>query len=900
MSPKGITRKRRGFAKLGVAGATVVASAIFAAPASAALSIPELEGLPGLNPQTTNVPTLLWNGQEAKLVSCSPAISSVPIPTQSAEWETKKFSGSGLAPIKPENGTTFFSPSGSILDDQGCVKATFDSIESGLAIIHLNVAGLPVVLDGGLEVADHEETNNGINLVDHDFLVGWMDFNKPTLEKVDDPGDGNDTYDSGVNSHADGIDFDAGDGGPMPLSHEGGPYGEDDVVAEHPDSFQGADIIAGEGNARMTSDVTGTMPVRSGFVQNNALGSELNMPEDWAKLASVLATDQDTDVRGAARQLRWDVHDDRLRTDDNCDPATVDAVSNCVKTLSVLGGFSRNAPSLNAHDGSDDPLGYGLLGSLTIDGEDLSAMIGPFDSLLPDNTLLNNGVINAADAPMPPADIRYELTGIGSLEDASKPDAYSRDGEAGFLTVEDEENLYAPFYATVPSATLRGLVAEEASGNASAVLSNNFPGLGSFPGASGLDGEFGGLLSQDAIYPYWLLANKDGRDATDNGCKSGTGPGKFAQFDTPSGTDAASLINDEQGETQAEFNPGMGFENPVSVNRNGGCDLQDVDVLGESEITATARSPYHQSGIADATSDPISYEVKSLWSRSLTDTTKGEGVENSVARIVTAHAQDIDGSPVANEIVCWMGDSDAEGIRRFSGDVPAAGVIDVKPALGGAIADENGEISVVSDGTPDPFDGLGRTCTRTDENGNAAVEVFNSNGGEVNMIAEFVKSGILRHRFVDFGEERDDDQGPAGPVGPQGPQGPQGPKGEDGEDGTTPPPPTVIREVIAAQNAQSDAAPVSAASLQVSSARPSAGSAAKYAVSGRVVRSGKRSFVRVYAQGAKGKVKLRLKLQNRRGKTLKTVTVTVSANKRTTLRSLSVSKKVAKVSVSVA
>jgi hypothetical protein len=525
-------------------------------------------------------------------------------------------------------------------------------------------------------------------------------------------------------------------------------------------------------------------------------------------------------------------------------------------------------------------------------------MVGPFDSLFPDNTLLNNGVINAADAPMPPADIRYELTGIGSLEDAAKPDAYSRDGEAGFLTEEDEENLYAPFYATIPSATLRGLAGDQASGNASAVLSNNFPGLGSFPGASGLGGgELFGILSQDAIYPYWLLANKDGREAEDNGCKSGTEEYKKAQFQTPSGTDAASVINDESGETQAEFNPGMGFnpeDIPVSANRNGGCDLQDVDVLGTAEVVATARSPYHQSGIADAESDPIEYDVHSLWSRSLTDTTKGEGDENAVARIVTAHAQDIDGSPVADEIVCWMGDSDAEGIRRFSGDVPAAGVIDVKPGNGGAIADELGEIHVYSAGTEDPFDGLGRTCTRTDSNGNAAVEVFNSNGGEVNMIAEFVKSGVLRHSYVDFGEERDDDTGPQGPAGPAGPAGPQG------GTSTTPPTNTVIREVIAAQNAKSDAAPVSAASLQVSSAKPSAGSAAKYAVSGRVVRSGKRSYVRVYAQGAAGKVKLRIKLQSRSGKTLKTVTVTVKANKRTTLRSLSVSKKVAKASVSVA
>ena len=50
----------------------------------------------------------------------------------------------------------------------------------------------------------------------------------------------------------------------------------------------------------------------------------------------------------------------------------------------------------------------------------------------------------------------------------------------------------------------------------------------------------------------------------------------------------------------------------------------------------------------------------------------------------------------------------------------------------------------------DPI-GIGRLCTKTDSAGKAAVEVMNSNGGKVDVIAHFVDEQLLRHIFVDFG-----------------------------------------------------------------------------------------------------------------------------------------------------
>ena len=50
---------------------------------------------------------------------------------------------------------------------------------------------------------------------------------------------------------------------------------------------------------------------------------------------------------------------------------------------------------------------------------------------------------------------------------------------------------------------------------------------------------------------------------------------------------------------------------------------------------------------------------------------KNNITSNSVAKIVLAHAQDIDGSPLAYELVCWMANKNAEGLRVFAGDLPA-------------------------------------------------------------------------------------------------------------------------------------------------------------------------------------------------------------------------------------
>ena len=113
----------------------------------------------------------------------------------------------------------------------------------------------------------------------------------------------------------------------------------------------------------------------------------------------------------------------------------------------------------------------------------------------------------------------------------------------------------------------------------------------------------------------------------------------------------------------------MYFDNLGAImNDNGGCDLQGIDVLGRSNITATARYPYQPvTDPAKVSAPPLVKAVHSLFTKNLTYWAKGPGPENDVARIVVAHAQDITGVGFGHERVCFMADSLIEGMKVFTG-----------------------------------------------------------------------------------------------------------------------------------------------------------------------------------------------------------------------------------------
>lgn len=509
-------------------------------------------------------------------------------------------------------------------------------------------------------------------------------------------------------------------------------------------------------NGRVQVKVTGTFPHPLGP------GGAFTLPQDWPALAAALATDNDPYNDDS---MLWDIHDDQglgeMHVSGYCSypVSPTDDVDNCR-------GGGDGGPFSNQW-------GQGVTG------------FGPFDPARP-GTLLSNGQLTAEDAPMPAARVDIGITpnsgaegdisGVGSLAKADKTVVYSRMGDGS----SSPHNLYAPYYGQWIPATAEG--SPEASGIDGPQRGNNFEGFF-------LDGRY------DNWDTFPLMVAHDGP----TGCNQfvswqrtlGIHGGRDVPRARPSGPQTVAVYTDEHGEAQVQYRPGTGFyfDNlPVLINDNRGCDLQGIDVLGTSDISAIARYPYQPVDAPPLTSATIRKTVHSLFDKSLSYYPKGPvtggNTANDNARIVVAHANDIDGRPFDDELVCWLLDSNAEGSLPFSGWTgPADGRFQVhsRPAWISGL----------------PFNVAG--CSRTDDNGNVAIEVFNSNHTKVNVIALFADEGLLRDIKVDFA--------PAGSTGGTPPPagnggGPASPP-PAGAKGTTVP---TIGEIVAATGPSGTAA----------------------------------------------------------------------------------------------
>ncbi len=457
---------------------------------------------------------------------------------------------------------------------------------------------------------------------------------------------------------------------------------------------------AGDTNGRIQVLVKGSFPLGD---------STYTLPDDWATLAGLLA--QDSNIDPSDNAGKWDIHDDLVKTEKHplysaCTTqranVSIDAVDNC------NGGASGDAGPFSRWFG------------------DLIPAVGPYDPLFPGSTLLSDGKLDAGDAPMPAARVDVtiaknsggatDISGVGSLERTDKTQVYSRNGVGNSAA----HNLYAPFYGEyIPSTSRPGV----SSGIDGPAAGNNFTGF---------------LVN--GPYDYWSIAGTL-RTAVPSPTtclrRSDQDP---AYRQTPSGAQSVAVYTDEHGEAQVDYNPGGGdgsgfyFDNlPGAIhNDNGGCDLEDVDVLGTSSITATARYPYQPVSDPDKVSAPLTKTVKNLFTKFLSYYPKGPGTANSTARIVVAHAQDIDGSPFAGERVCFFVDDEADGHFGFTG---TTGLPGHRFTVGGTDGGTYGSADV---------------CRITDHNGNAAIEVINSDPQLINVTALFLPEALLRDIDVDF------------------------------------------------------------------------------------------------------------------------------------------------------
>ncbi len=688
-----------------------VAAAIAVVPATTSVAAAQVTQW---NPQATNVPYLAWAGEEIRLDKCFPstATSSTDLSGVSASFLVEDWSGAATLPqVEPNTVGVYYS---STLGEV-CAEGDVVSLFPGMARIELDVADPANVLglstDGG----------SADPVLKHQFLAGWMTLNTPTLSEMSSS-----SFTSSAQSEA--------------ARELGDPSGN-------------GQFNAGGGSGYLDVTVTGSMPMDGPWA--GLVGApSVTLPGDWAKLATALASDADPYDTNPA--MTWDTSGDNTGLEGH-----VTATPPCSpEPLQFVG-----LPTVPAgQDNVDDCTGGGADGPFSRVFGDLSGAgtsVGPYDPLDPGDTLLSDGALNALDAPMPAARVDVAIapnsgsatdtSGVGYLAPADKAKTYSRN----FLGSETSglpDNEYAPFYdAFIPATSRPG----DASSGIDGGLSNNFNGFL-------VDGE----------YHFWDFATTFGDNVgAPTSClrfsaadapqpdSPITHPGDY--YGTPSGTSSAVVYTDEHGEAQVRWNPGEGFyfdsllaSGAAIPNADGGCDLQSLyevpGALGSASITATARYPFKPVDYPAMTSAPVTKSVTSLWSKTLGYFPKGTGEANANSRIVVAHAQDIDGSPFGGEVVCFSADSEA--VTWFGGTIDGISLAGTSPA-----ADPQGA-------------SLGRTCVDTDSNGNAAVEVLESDPVSVDVIADFTNEGILRDVSIPFGSAP-----AAGGTPPPTPAGPSTP-----------------------------------------------------------------------------------------------------------------------------
>jgi hypothetical protein len=678
--------------RLRVGGISLLTAAVTAAlllmPASG--SAAPAPTVSAWNPQATNVPYLAWAGEEIRLEKCIPlgdvSAADVDLSNVQAEFLVEDWSDSSAdiekrAQIESSTQKVFIS------GDQVCASADAVSLYPGMARIELDVVG-----DVGQLGYDPASP-----LLKHQFLAGWMTLNDPTMTEMS------------ASSFA--------------------STAQAEAARELGDPTGNGEFNAGGGSGYLDVHVTGSMPTDawSGL----GLPASVTLPRDWATLANALATDDDpADANPAAK---WDTSGDSTGLEGHVTQSPVDCSPEPASEAGVASEPIGDDNGDNCTGGGPDGPFSTVFGQLSGDG----TTIGPFDPVDAADTQLSDGILNSQDAPMPAARIDVaiapnsggatDISGVGSLAAADKTKTYSRD----FLGDSSAHNLYAPFYDAFIPATTRGTISSGIDG----AFANNFNGF---------------LVNGE--YHFWDIAatlasntntataclERSADPQTDSPTEN---PGDF--FQTPSGASDVAVYTDQNGEAQVQYVPGTGFffdslinSGGAVLNANGGCDLQSLfqvpDSLGTSSISATAKYPFKPVSFPAMTSAPVAKSVTSLWSKTLAYFPKGPGAANAVSRIVVAHAQNIDGSPFAGEVVCFAADQNAESVFRFNGTVAGINLNGVGPAS-------------------DPRGG-NRTCVTSDSNGNAAVEVLDSNPNAVDVVADFTNEGILRDISVNFAQ----------------------------------------------------------------------------------------------------------------------------------------------------
>jgi hypothetical protein len=699
------------------AGAAVLAMGSLTAGAFAA---PNLENPYGA--QSANVPYVAWVGEHVRLVACDAQFTE-EIDTLAKQknvepksllsyfgnvnFAVEDWSGYQFQPPTPDGdagseiGQAFDPGPASFFESsegRDCVATDYKSLNPGLTRIRA--------------VVKNDET--GEVIFSHQFLVIWLTADKPTLSEAGETATGTETFQpqlngSGKSNLSSFLGDKLGDGKfiPSPFSDPSGPTDKGLIQIK----------------------VKGEFPVIAGTPLSNILtNTSYTLPDDWTTLAETLASSQEnTEPPGGEENAKlWDIHG----TPSN------GSTSNTSSTSALFDTFSR--------DGAG---GY-------TSGE--TATVGPYDPQAAYETLVSDGTLNADDAPMPALRIDVsiagntggsDLGGVGQISGASKAQIYSHDFTGN---PEEEGNLYNPYYGAYIPATDRGT--PQSSG-----VTGSSPG-GDFPGF---------LNNHPEPYTFWNPVYNSANEKTERysgstGCLQRINDGDPSYYQTPGGQRTETFYTDERGEAYVTYSPGDGFylenlpvyggakgeseEGKLIKNENGGCDLKGLfgKTIGESGISARAVYPYEPVDYPAVTSEPLVKTVTSLWEKEWFEFSKGLGKEEANVKIVVAKAQDIDGSPITGEKVCFTAEA-STSLNPYSGI--SGKIKDPEGLLGKG---KEAEVDVSGSNVDGGQEGTGYLCVNTNSEGFATIEVINSTSGKVDLTAEYTEEKVYRDHDVLF------------------------------------------------------------------------------------------------------------------------------------------------------
>ena len=216
----------------------------------------------------------------------------------------------------------------------------------------------------------------------------------------------------------------------------------------------------------------------------------------------------------------------------------------------------------------------------------------------------------------------------------------------------------------------------------------------------------------------------------------------------PYGDSSVTVYTDEHGEAEVNYVPGLGmyFDNLGAIkNVNGGCDLENIDPIGTANVNVTARYPYQP------VTAPGSGRGPGALRRPLPVPQDPRGLREGPGHAERQRARSSSRTRRTSTARRSRTRSSAGG-QQGAGDC-----ISSRPAAPAATSSTRpARWSRTSTPTRprhgyfnDPFSRS--SCTTTDEHGNTAIEVFNSEGTTVDVMAEWMNEVIFRDIPVSFG-----------------------------------------------------------------------------------------------------------------------------------------------------